>query len=79
MVRFRPALSPVLALLAAAPGAAFAHPGEHHGGLLDALMHLLGEPDHLAMLLGAVVVGLLLARRGAAARARRAAERPRAD
>ncbi len=83
MVRFRPALRTaghaLLALLAAAPGTALAHPGEHHGGLLDALMHLLGEPDHLAMLLGALVAGLLLARRSAAARARRQAGRHRAD
>ena len=34
----------------------YAHPGEHHGNILDAVAHLLSEPDHLAMALIAVVV-----------------------
>ena len=37
---------------------AYAHPGEHHGGMLNAIGHLLSEPDHLAMALIAVVVGV---------------------
>jgi len=37
---------------------AYAHPGEHHGGLLAGLLHLVSEPDHLALLLLAVAVGL---------------------
>lgn len=70
----RPPTIPWLAAsLAALPGAALAHPGPHGGGLLEALLHLLGEPDHLAMLGGAIAVGLLLARLAAAARARRRA------
>ena len=53
---------------------ALAHPGEHHGGLLRAIAHLLSEPDHLAMALIAVGIGVAGARfyprRRAAARAR---------
>jgi hydrogenase/urease accessory protein HupE len=41
---------------------AHAHPGEHHGGILNAIAHLLSEPDHLAMALFAVVLGVLGAR-----------------
>jgi len=50
---------------------AYAHPGEHHGGMLNAIAHLLSEPDHLAMALIAVVAGVAGARflrRRAAAR-----------
>jgi len=50
---------------------AYAHPGEHHGNILNAVAHLLSEPDHLAMALIAVVVGVAGARfyrRRAAAR-----------
>jgi hydrogenase/urease accessory protein HupE len=39
------------------PPLAYAHPGEHHGTLLDAIVHLLTEPDHLAMAAIAVLVG----------------------
>jgi hydrogenase/urease accessory protein HupE len=52
---------------------AYAHPGEHHGGLLRAIAHFLSEPDHLAMAFIAVVVGVAGARfyrRRAAARVR---------
>jgi hydrogenase/urease accessory protein HupE len=38
---------------------AYAHPGEHHGTLLDAIVHLLTEPDHLAMAAIAVLVGVV--------------------
>ncbi|MBU1222839.1 MAG: hypothetical protein KKA22_06720 [Gammaproteobacteria bacterium] len=41
---------------------AYAHPGEHHGNILNAVGHLLSEPDHLAMALIAVVVGAAGAR-----------------
>jgi hydrogenase/urease accessory protein HupE len=50
---------------------AYAHPGEHHGNILNAVVHLLSEPDHLAMALIAVVIGVAgarLYRRRAAAR-----------
>ena len=50
---------------------AYAHPGEHHGNILDAVAHLLSEPDHLAMALIAGVIGVAGAgiyRRRAAAR-----------
>lgn len=38
-----------------------AHPGEHRGGWLTAISHLLGEPDHLAMALVAVVAAAVCA------------------
>ena len=41
---------------------AYAHPGEHHGNIFNAVAHLLSEPDHLAMALIAVVVGVAGAR-----------------
>jgi hydrogenase/urease accessory protein HupE len=41
---------------------AHAHPGEHHGTLLDGIVHLLTEPDHLAMAAIAVVAGIAGAR-----------------
>lgn len=50
---------------------AYAHPGAHHGSILNAVVHLLSEPDHLAMALIAGVVGVAGARfyrRRAAAR-----------
>ena len=37
---------------------AYAHPGEHQGNILNAVVHLLSEPDHLAMALIAVVIGI---------------------
>jgi hydrogenase/urease accessory protein HupE len=36
-------------------GAAFAHPGDHALNMLNSLVHLLTEPDHLAMLLVAAL------------------------
>lgn len=49
-------------LILAVPLALFAttadaHPGEHRGGWLTAISHILGEPDHLAMALVAVAAG----------------------
>jgi hydrogenase/urease accessory protein HupE len=44
---------------------ALAHPGhDDHAemGLLEGLWHLLTQPDHLAMLLGAVAMGVVLVR-----------------
>ncbi|WP_200833917.1 hypothetical protein [Tabrizicola flagellatus] len=35
------------------PSAALAHPGDHHA---TGLLHLLVEPDHLAMIAAAVAV-----------------------
>ncbi len=41
-------------------GEALAHPGHGTGGWLSAeLLHLLSEPDHLAMILAPLVVGLV--------------------
>lgn len=41
-------------------GEALAHPDHGSGGWLSAdLLHLLSEPDHLAMILAPLVVGLL--------------------
>ena len=43
---------------------AFAHPGDHHEvtGVTETVGHFLGTPFHLALLLGAVVVGFLCVR-----------------
>lgn len=35
---------------------AFAHPGDHHDNLLASLIHLLTEPDHLALAAMAVLI-----------------------
>jgi len=35
-------------LLVACPAIALAHPGDHGSDWLQALMHLVSEPDHLA-------------------------------
>jgi hydrogenase/urease accessory protein HupE len=48
-------LTPTLAL-AAMSNAAMAHPGDHGFSLAASLFHLLTEPDHLAMIVGAVVL-----------------------
>jgi hydrogenase/urease accessory protein HupE len=45
----------VLLSLAALP--ALAHPGDHHGDLAALLWHLVSEPDHLAMMSIAIIVG----------------------
>lgn len=57
-------------ILLALPLAAFAHPGDHPGGFAS-LAHLLTEPDHLAMLLGAVALGFFIHRRLRRQRAQR--------
>jgi len=44
----------LVALFALAPGAALAHPGDHR---FANLLHLVSEPDHLAMIsLGTALV-----------------------
>jgi len=57
-------------LLALPTAVAFAHPGEHHGGFAS-LVHLLTEPDHLAMILGAAALGYFIHRRVRRQRAQR--------
>ena len=42
--------------LVAMGGVAEAHPGEHLYSIIGSLFHLLTEPDHLAMLAGAVAL-----------------------
>lgn len=46
-------------ILASLGGSAMAHPGEHAFSIAGSLAHLLSEPDHLAMLAGAIVVAFL--------------------
>ena len=43
-------------ILAATSGAALAHPGDHAFSMINSLIHLLTEPDHLAMVVAAVGV-----------------------
>ena len=51
----------ILTLAVLAPTAALAHPGDHGGFSLQAMItHLLSEPDHIVMALGAVAVVLVL-------------------
>jgi hydrogenase/urease accessory protein HupE len=54
-------------------GGALAHPDHGTGGWLSAAVsHLLSEPDHLAMILAPLVVGILLVgRRAIKSRAKR--------
>jgi hydrogenase/urease accessory protein HupE len=44
-----------LTLTASAP--ALAHPGEHHGDVGSTLLHLMSEPDHIALLVAAALAG----------------------
>jgi hydrogenase/urease accessory protein HupE len=41
-------------------GAAFAHPGEHAFTIAASVYHLLTEPDHLAMMAGAIIIAAAL-------------------
>lgn len=52
----------ILAFALATAGYASAHSGDHHDSMLATLMHLFSEPDHLALAVGAVIVGALGAR-----------------
>ena len=36
---------------------AFAHPGSHHDAWYATILHILSEPDHLALLLAAIIAG----------------------
>lgn len=47
-------------LIITTSGAALAHPGEHLFSVAGSLYHLLTEPDHLAMMAGAVVIAAAL-------------------
>ncbi len=47
---------------AALPAAVFAHSGDHGSDWLQAVMHLLSEPDHLAAAALAGVVAVWIAR-----------------
>ncbi len=51
-------LTSILALAGFA-GSAMAHPGDHGFSLTGSLVHLLSEPDHLAMMAGAVVAAVV--------------------
>lgn len=44
------------ATLATTTTAAVAHPGDHALTVLNSLVHVLTEPDHLAMIAAAIVV-----------------------
>ncbi|WP_439537535.1 hypothetical protein [Methyloversatilis sp.] len=61
-----------VALVALWSSAASAHDGEHHGSLLATLMHLVSQPDHVAMIAAAAILGgvgaLVMRRRARAAR-----------
>jgi len=52
----------VSATLVLAPTPALAHPGDHaDGDFMTSLRHVLGAPDHLALLVaGVVVVAVIL-------------------
>lgn len=45
-----------------APTAALAHVGDHSQGFWATLTHLLTQPDHIAMALGALALGYVLIR-----------------
>ena len=52
------------ATLVSTSSVALAHPGEHALSVLNSVVHLLTEPDHLAMIaFGIIVVGVLFYKR----------------
>lgn len=61
-----------VALVALWSSAASAHEGEHHGSLPATLMHLVSQPDHVALLAAAAIFGgvaaLVMRRRARLAR-----------
>jgi hydrogenase/urease accessory protein HupE len=61
-------MRPLLVVPFLLASSAFAHPGAHHENMLASLMHLLTEPDHLAMA-GIAIVLSLSARRSLQRRA----------
>ena len=63
----------VVAIGISAAGASLAHPGHDTAppmGWGEGLAHLLSQPDHIAMLVGAVAAGVVAARVWRAARVR---------
>jgi hydrogenase/urease accessory protein HupE len=50
----------VMAALGAMASGAMAHPGDHSMGAAQLLVHLLTEPDHLAMMGVAALLGFAL-------------------
>jgi len=64
----------VVILAALGAGVAFAHPNHAEPGTVTTFLHLLTEPDHLLMIIGAVVAVFALApsrRRGRPSRKQR--------
>ena len=51
----------ILAFALATAGYASAHSGDHHDSMLATLMHLLSEPDHLALAVGEKMPRILAA------------------
>jgi hydrogenase/urease accessory protein HupE len=51
----------VLVLAALGAGVAFAHPNHAEPGTVTTFLHLLTEPDHLLVIIGAVVAAFALA------------------
>lgn len=52
---------PLALLLTSTALPVLAHPGDHHEGTVATLHHLFTEPDHLAMMAIAVLVGVSIA------------------
>jgi hydrogenase/urease accessory protein HupE len=64
-MRLHPTRMAPLALLLSTPLAGWAHPGHDSApalGFFEGLVHVLTQPDHLAMLAGGVVVAVLALR-----------------
>ncbi|MDP3874823.1 MAG: hypothetical protein Q8Q80_19365 [Methyloversatilis sp.] len=61
-----------VALVALWSNAASADMGDHHGSLVANLMHLVSQPDHVAMIAAAAILGgvgaVVMRRRARAAR-----------
>jgi small neutral amino acid transporter SnatA (MarC family) len=66
-----------IAAAAFAAGTALAHPGHASPGATTTIVHLLTEPDHVLMLIAALVVGVIAVRSGRAER--RASRRQREE
>lgn len=56
----RSRLSAVAVLLPATAGSAWAHAGDHSGGLLSTLHHMFASADHLSLLLAAAGAAVVL-------------------
>jgi hydrogenase/urease accessory protein HupE len=46
------------AVLIAGTSGALAHPGDHAYSAFQSVLHVLTEPDHLAMMVGAIVLAV---------------------